>query len=323
MLSLSPPARYFPLEKGIYEVAPGLKTLGTDFGNGPAEARVFQLDREFARYRDNKDKCRKERLSKYFQLKLFEPEVERRVVSFIAKQLPIEHPELFRLEALSQGGHRLEALHTRESLLFDREWNWAGGPEYSHSLDALASQIQEDLAVVSRKGQEDWLSCLHLCSPSHWAAEDKIGLGFFSVHAPIPGIERLNRAAASWVDAMIHKGPYVRFVWGFATDQRLNHHPIPAPGHDPALWKGRAFDLSRAGSPFHLRVERQTLRGFPDVEAALFTIRVSFIDGEEIRRNPTERALLRSALLSMTPESLEYKGLSQDRDAVIDWLDQA
>ena len=47
-----------------------------------------------------------------------------------------------------------------------------------------------------------------------------------------------------------------------------------------------------------------------------------FIDGEEIRRNPKEQALLRSALLSMNEDSRRYKGLLECMDDVIFWLDE-
>ena len=159
-------------------------------------------------------------------------------------------------------------------------------PAYSSAFDALSSQIQEDVAVVSTDGKKDWLSAIHLCSPSHWAAEDKIGKDFTAIHLPVPGIEKVNRAAGSLVDAMVRKGPYVRFVWGFSTDTQLNHHPEPPPGADPLKWKGRTFDPGRAGSPFLLRVERQTLWGLPEVAAGIFAIRVYFLDGQQIRDNP-------------------------------------
>ena len=81
-----------------------------------------------------------------------------------------------------------------------------------------------DLAVMRAEGEKqdfrDWLASIHLCAPSHWAAEDKIGLPFTAIHAPIPHIEKVNAAAESLVRAMIHRGPYVRFVWGFAAPLR-------------------------------------------------------------------------------------------------------
>ena len=319
--ALPSPARYFPLERGLYEVAPGLRTLGSDFGNGEMDARLFQIDRDFAEYRANTVSARVERLQKYVCTKDFLPEVRTAVSAFLIERMTTEYPDYFR--RTHQG---LDCALTGESLNFNDAFELTGversttTPPYTDAFDALAAQVPEDLAILIRRDDRDWLAALSLTSPSHWAAEDKIGRDFFSIHAPVPGIDKLNRAAAHFVEAMIHKGPYVRFVWGFASDRRLNHHPEPAPGVDPALWRGRVFRRGEA-SPFQIRVERQVTWGLPSVEAALFSIRVSFIDGAEIRGRPAERALLRSALLSMTPESLRYKGLDADRDEVVAWLD--
>ena len=41
-------ARYTPFAGGRYDVRAGLAVLGTDFGNGAADAHAFQLDDDFA-----------------------------------------------------------------------------------------------------------------------------------------------------------------------------------------------------------------------------------------------------------------------------------
>jgi hypothetical protein len=319
-------ARYFPIEKGVYEVAPGLKSLGTPMGNGAADSKMFQLDENFPIYRANKLAGRQERLSKYFVTHDYSADVSTAVNRFLVRRLCEESPEWFSWQERQDGGVLVCGL-TNEAIELDSSYELKSvhGPAYACALDALCSQFQEDLAICSKRADGfDWLSALHLFSPSHWAAEDKIGKTFFQVHAPIPGIEKINRSAAALVDAMIYKGPYVRFVWGFGTDDRLNHHPHAPPGWDAAEWKGRSFRpeaVAEGKSPFILRYERQVIHGLPEVSAAVFTIRVYFMGGEEIRRNPRERELLRSGLLSMNEESRGYKGVAQCMDQVIAWLD--
>jgi hypothetical protein len=327
---LAQPVRYFPLEKGVYAVAPGLSTLGTPFGNGEADAKLLQFDSAFAEYRANRVRCRSERLSKYCLTDRLAPEVARAAARLLLDRLVVEHPLHFLL-SIARPLSTLECRLTGETLVFDEALQLvearspsALAPPYVSAWDALCSQLQEDVAiVVAPPGQTDWLAALHLCSPSHWAGEDKIGRAFTTIHRPIPGIEKINRAAASFVDAMINKGPYVRFVWGFGTDQRLNHHPSPPPGIAPEEWRGRKFKLNDPTSKLSLRVERQCTIGLPEVHAAIFTIRTYFIEGEMIRRDPRERELLRSALLSMTPESLAYKGLTESLADLLEWLDGA
>lgn len=326
--TLSRPPRYFPLEKGLYEVAPGLRSLGTDFGNGAQDGRVFQIDDQFPLYRKNMDECRKERLAKYVCTADFPLEYEEAVARFMARRLGAEYPEFFHWEE-DKGASALHCRHTGETLRFDakmRLLETSPKPEtpYISAFDALSCQVQEDIAITSRRADKgDWLSALHLTTPSHWSAEDKIGRSFIDVHTSIPHIEKINKASASLIDAMIHKGPYVRFIWSFVTDQRLNHHPEAPPGWDPAVWKGRSFQKDHPDSPFHLRIERQVTWGLPEIESSFFTIRVSFIHGKEVWSNPKENRLLRSALASMSPASRVYKGVAHCYDDLVAWLDSA
>lgn len=326
---LPKPARYFPLDKGLYEVAPNFRAFGKDFGNGTQDQKVFQLDSEFSIYRDNKLKCRQERLGKYVCTHELSNAVSLGVHQFMAERLALEWPELFFLETI-EDKKQLHCNLTQEVLIFDSCWHWEGvrnskvSPSYVSGLDALCCQIQEDVALTSRNEteREGWLSALHLCSPSHWAPESKIGKNYSAVHAPIAGAEKMNRTAVQLVEGAIRKGPYVRFVWGFGTDSRLNHHPEPPPGWDFGQWKGRSFQKESKESPFILRLERQLIWGLPELEAYFFGIHVYFIDGKEIRANPVERELLRSALLSMNPDSLVYKGLNECLKDVLDWFSE-
>jgi hypothetical protein len=318
-------ARYFPPENGLYEVRPGLYPFGASFGNGEADGHVFQVDATFEHYRETKLRARSERLSKYCLTCNYTPAVAGEVANFILRRLTQEHPESFRLEERGNGLRALRCALTDEVLTFDGDGNLMqaearhASPPYVSALDALASQAQEDLAVVSVSGDGgDWLSALHICCPSHWAGEGKVGKDFASVHAPVAGIERINRAARQMVNALVHRGPYVRFAWTIETDARLNHHPEPPPGVPIERWRRLSFN--RSAARLFLRVERQTLWGFPGVGAFLFAIRTYLTDCEEIKKRPGECDKLRSAIASMTPESLAYKGLTQHKDDILAWL---
>ena len=275
------PARYFPLESGRYEVKPGLFKFGTDFGNGDADKQVFQIDDQFPRYHAAKMEAREEQLSKYSQTHDYRPATAERVARFI------------RCTGVSPVAPEKAT----------------GGDACATNLDALAVKVQEDLAVIQRDGDRHWLAAIHLCFPNHWAAEDKIGKTFAEIHEPVAGIEPINRQADKLVDAMINATTgYVRFAWGIATDDRLNHHPS-----NP---RGRHFDP--ADPCAFLRIERQTIWGFPEVEASLFTIRTYFEDLAILEAD--KRAKVISAIESMTPASRQYKRLAESRDDLLVWL---
>lgn len=306
-MNLPKPFRYFPIENGIYEVAPGLRPLGFNFGNGERDKFVFQIDDQYLNYRENKIACYQERISKYFQTANYSAKVSAAVNKFLVAQITKEYPELFSFK-----NETLFCAVTEQQIRF------SSGPDF---LESFCLQVQEDIAVVCRDGEKDWLAAIHLCSPSHWSAEEKVGKNFVDIHLPVPGIEKINSTAAQLVNGMIAKGPWVRFVWGVGSDKRLNHHPIPPPGKNPNIWKGRSFNANQSGSSFFIRYERQVIIGLPEVSAALFFTRPYFLDGNEIKANVRERDLLRSALLSMNASSLKYKGLAESRDEIISWLD--
>jgi dimethylamine monooxygenase subunit A len=60
-------ACYFPLMSGRYEVKPGMMAFGSCLGNTQADQQVFQIDDNFAHYRQAKLLARGERLNKYYQ----------------------------------------------------------------------------------------------------------------------------------------------------------------------------------------------------------------------------------------------------------------
>ncbi|MDX1487083.1 MAG: DUF3445 domain-containing protein [Acidiferrobacterales bacterium] len=315
-------ATYFPLDGGRYEVKTGLHRFGTDFGNGEADAKVFQLDASFDRYRNGKLTARDERLSKYYQVHRYIPRLASAIASFIVQRLTQEHQQYFVLERLPRKRSALNCDLTGETLIFDADMRLIEAhsdvqPTYVSSLDALACQVQEDLAVVRLAGH-DWLSAVHLCFPNHWAAEAKIGRRFVTIHRPVPGIDKISANANALVRAMIYKGPYVRFVWGLGTDCRLNHHPESSRDVHEQDRQAASFDFARP--ELWLRVERQTSWGFPLVMAALFTIRTYFTNCKDIRQDPVKSRKLLSAIESMTADALYYKRLAAARDEIVSWL---
>jgi hypothetical protein len=223
-----------------------------------------------------------------------------------------EHPDLF-----AWTDYDLYCSLTGERIRFNKSLEFkTPGALYISALDALAMQVQEDIAIVSTESGRDWLSAIHLSFPNFWAAEEKIGKRFPAVHEPVAGMEQMNRHADHLVRVMLEASEgLVRFAWGITWDDELNHHPNPpADGAE----RPRAFDPKRPRA--YLRVERQTVWGFPDVNAALFTIRTYLYDVAGIRSDPARAPLLRAAIESMKETSLAYKRLVGTRDALLNWL---
>jgi len=236
-------------------------------GLRPLEGPLANADSDAPKFLRNKKKALAERYEKYVQRFETEPEFESAAASRLCRELGIMEMA---------------------------------------NLDDVALEIQPDIALVRRRPDgTDYVAYLHLCAPSHWGAEEKIGRSFFEVHTPVPHFDRVNAVAPKLVEAMIHGRPMERYVWTLESDAYLNHHPVPAPGHDPRLWYGRNFE----NGPTHIRTERQTMFGMPELEAAFFLIHV-YIEPLEALTDEERRAL-DLAVASMSPESRHYKGLGE------------
>lgn len=320
MTSLNNPHHYFPIDKPVYEVGPALKPFGTDLGGGSLDKKIFHFDELFPKARQSKLNAHRERISKYY-LNNAPFDHIKELTKFLAERLSLEWPEYFSFKNLV-----FNSKLTNEELVFDDDFQLQKISKteitYVDGIDALVMQMQEDIAwVIKSADGSDALRILHVMSPSHWAPEVKFNQNFFNVHAPIPGVEKLNRSATQMIDAMIYKGPFLRLVWSFVTDQNFNHHPIAPEGTDPKLWKGRSFDLeNKPENPFDLRVERQITWGFKELHASLFTIRISFLEGKMVKENAEWNRLLSGAIESMGPGALEYKGLSHCKDDLLNWM---
>lgn len=318
---------YFPLANGRYEVKPGMIPLGSDLGNGKFDQQVFQIDSNFAHYRRLKLAARRENLSKYYQTSDYSLNVATAIAELIINRLTQEYSQYFNAELLSNGDTRFSSSLTGETLYLDadlqlQEVKFKGEkviPIYISTLDALAAQIQEDLTVICRtRDRRNWVSAIHLCFPNHWSAREKIGQDFATVHAPVAGMDKINRQADKIVDTTIDRRPAIRFAWGLSTDTRLNHHPEVPQNISAKEWCGRNFNPDNPR--LYLRIERQTIWGLPKSNAALFTIRTYFLDCNVIKKDELLRYKLVCAIESMTPDSLVYKGIAASKKDILIFL---
>lgn len=318
---------YYPFSSGKYHISAGLHPLGKDFGNGQNDQQIFQIDDTWKNYYLIKQQARTEKLGKYYCLDKYRPELERIINKWLITHLSKEHPKHFKLEHTSKTNCSLKCLLSGERLIFDTDFQLIEVhsakeivPGYVSTFDALACQLQEDLAVVEINNNHDHLVLLHLCFPNHWAAEDKIGKNFVDVHKPVPGMQKINQASHQLLKTLISASPCVRFAWGVATDNRLNHHPEPPDDcAEPSSWHGRLFDATNP--KLFIRIERQVITGFPEINSFLFTIRTYFEDVSAL--NHENKVKLSAAIKSMSSDSLIYKGMYDQKNDILHWIDSS
>lgn len=327
-----PTAIPFPLTSGRYEVGPGMRRFGQAGQGFPAEQGHFRYDDDLAATLAAKLAVLQrapEECHLFAGEELGLGQALRGAFSFLAQ----EHPE--RITVTPDGvtihplGIRLAGWNCLEPA--GTPWPgleavaaaitaWLQGQKGRELLgNALGLTVQEDLAIVRGPAEADTLEWLHVCLPSGWAPAEKVGRSFASVHLPVAHSEQLMASAPQIVRAMIHSGPFVRYVWGIHRDAELCHNPRL---HTPARWlqDGGPEELAHQA---YFRVERQTTCGFPSLNRALFTIRYWVAPLAEVAADPWQRERLTSALEGMDDVELAYKGLTEARDRLVAWLKES
>jgi dimethylamine monooxygenase subunit A len=174
---------------------------------------------------------------------------------------------------------------------------------------ALGRELVEDFAVLRRDATgADRVLWLHACFPSGWRPEHVIGHSFARIHARIPAFDAVAQKAERLVEALVTRGPYVRFVWTVTADEELDHHPE----------EGRRLAWSPTAPRGFLRVERQTTVPLPAVSGCVFLIRTYLYGFAELP--PEKREVLARALEQMPPELARYKSLTTARPRALELL---
>jgi hypothetical protein len=178
--------------------------------------------------------------------------------------------------------------------------------------DVLALAVQEDLVIMKDDGDAGISELMHVCFPSHWNPGVRVGQSLYGLHQPVANNEQLLKASKNTLQAMVSKGPFIRFVWSFDPTSDLSQNPA-------FHTHGRKKPLSDDPSIWFFRVERQTTLPMQDLQRSLFTIRV-FVAPFSSVLNAERKKLMEESVLSMTDEFLKYKGLLTKKDVLLEYL---
>ena len=179
----------------------------------------------------------------------------------------------------------------------------------------LELAFEEDLAVLD--GATTALPWLCVCVPSHWAPEEKLGLPFAAVHAPVADNALLQSAGGQLVDLVTGGHCWERHVWTVSPSARHDQHPRR---HARTAWPAAPDDDTFVARCF-LRAERQTF--FPvgrGTRQAVFTIRVMVQPLVRAVSTCDQAQRLHDSLASMSDAVLAYKGLAPAREPLLRWL---
>jgi dimethylamine monooxygenase subunit A len=204
------------------------------------------------------------------------------------------------LEHLSVGSFGLGDEIQRCLMGLPAAWRLAG---------LLSLAFAEDFAIVdARTGTLPWLA---VALPSHWSPQDKVGLHFAQVHAPVADNALLLKASESLMRLVTGPDRWERFVWTISDQPRLRAHPAQNQG---TRWQ----DTAVAQAWF--RSEHQTFIALPALQQAVFTIHIEVQALADVAQTPARAKALHDAISTMSDAVLAYRGLHTVREPLLAWL---
>jgi dimethylamine monooxygenase subunit A len=177
----------------------------------------------------------------------------------------------------------------------------------SDLLLKMAMIIAEDLVVLAREDGEWRIVAGAVLFPSRWKLSEKIGKGMDAVHTPVPGFaESLAPYMTATFDKITADRPVWRKNWSLHSTADL---------HQPT-----SIHTAAAPENYWWRTERQTLTRAFAGEFLYFTIRNRAEPLAWIKEDTQSAQAFAETLVSLAPETIEYKGLMKDHQLIIDYL---
>lgn len=234
------------------------------------------------------------------------------VLSTLSDHLCVRFPNSFQLHA-DRRVLRNERLDEDVVVAPEADGTWI-----DHPLGICGRLVQEDLALLVERQGELVFGGGSVCFPNRWDLPSKIGLSLRAVHEPVARLnEQLQEPIDSFFDRLTPDKPFWRLGWGVLdTDdpyQPVDGTAVAAP---PVPEVGDPTSPDR----LFLRVERETLRRFPQTRAVLFTIRTYIRPLRHLVERPDDAARLAEALNNLPDDVRDYKRTSELTAPAVAWL---
>lgn len=193
-------------------------------------------------------------------------------------------------------------------------------------LDWVGRQVQEDLTLLAgddRYADAVTLVAGQLCFGNGWCLDEKMGLPFWQIHAPIvPIVEPMIRAAQKLMERLPVGRPVWRVNWSVKVTDQLNMTSRHTPALDQLLAdRLPALTPDTIGDQLYLRIERQTLTRLPRSGAILFGIHTYQNRlAHEVTVRPGAADRLARVFSTAPPALLAYKGMTGFLPALLTYL---
>ena len=148
-----------------------------------------------------------------------------------------------------------------------------------------------------------------VCFPNRWDLGSKIGLSLADVHAPVALLnEQLRGPIDRFFERLTPARSFWRLGWGVLDT---------ADWYTPTDGSASRRPVDPVPDALYLRVERETLRRFPETNAVLFTIRTYVTPIPSVARDAATARRLADALSGLPDPVQMYKDVGSFGPALI------
>jgi hypothetical protein len=182
-----------------------------------------------------------------------------------------------------------------------------------HPLDAASRLVPEDLVLMVERDGRLVFGGGSVCFPNRWDLTSKLGQTMSEVHAPVAGLnDQLEANIDQFLDRLHPDRPFWRLGWGIID---------VSDGYTPINGTGPIRPVDPQPDEMFVRVERETLRRFPDTGCVLFTIRTYVAPISSVVGDAGGSTALGVALSAMPAGIRRYKDLADLVDPIASMLD--
>ncbi len=297
---------YFPLYNGLRNSSMGLLKFSK------SSSRHFIIGPSFNVFRANKEQCRLDGLSKYYQKTNAD---YPNIIKFIVKTLVSEYPEHFELKH-TNGLAYLKCDLTDELIVMNNDAELVDSDTklktpFVDAFDALSMQVSEDIVIhdVGNKNN-DFAAAIHLMHCNGWETTENIGKSFSFIHSGVPRIQSIVPNVGMM---MVHIASSIAgferiAAISFKTTNQLTLHPAERKKWDKPL--------NPLKPQMSIRVERQTVTGIDN--AFLFTIRTFLYD--MATKDPKRHDEIVKVFRDPNPKAYAHDVIMKNQKAVLKWL---
>ncbi len=282
----------------------------------PESDRLIEVDEHYRTEVALKCQLLTERPDYYYQSLPGHETAQWDVLEVVLCNMARFHPEQFRFQ--QEGGYwhwHNHRLNEQTTFTFGQAATLPLEP-----LDWVGRQVQEDLILLA--GNDATLVAGQLCFGNGWCLDEKMGLPFWQIHAPIvPIVEPMMLAARKLMERLPVGRPVWRLNWSVKLTDQLDMTSRHTPVLDQLLTDRLPYlTPDTIGQQLFVRIERQTLTRLPRSGAILFGIHTYQNRLDREATDPDRARRMAQVFRSTPPAMLAYKGMTDFTPALINYL---